>query len=107
MLLIGISRNAVCGSVGVVTAVELNNASSPRPRRLGSFSGGIVDFSLGISFHQFPRDTHVRFRANGADVVENDWLTEARCFGKSNISWDNVSEDLHAEIIACIICDLT
>src|SRR5215208_2366816 len=102
MLLMGTSRNAVCDSAGVAIGVELNRASSPRPRRLGSFSGGIVDFSLCILFHQLLGDTHVCFRANGANVVENDWLTEARCFGKSNVSGDNVSEDLRAEIIACI-----
>src|SRR5678815_6063472 len=98
MLSIGISCNAVWGSVGVAAGVELNNASSPRPRRLGSFSGGIV-FSLGILFHQFSRNAHIGFRSNGADVVQNDRLPEARCFREPNISRDHVSEDFGAEII--------
>src|SRR3981081_2124016 len=61
------------------------SASSPLPSRLGVFSVATV-FSLRASLDQFLGDIHISLRAARGRIVQNDRLSEARCFRESDIS---------------------
>src|SRR5687768_12748935 len=102
----GISRSAVSGSACVGAGLALNSASSPRPNRLGNFSGGIIHFSCGITFHQFSGNTHVRLGSDRSNVVQNDRLAKTWGFSEADIPRNHACEDLRAEILASVVGNL-
>src|SRR5579872_4988238 len=74
--------------------------SSPRPKTLRGFA------ELLFTFNDLASELEVGLRAAGADVVEQNGLTEARGFGKADVAGNGGLKDLRAEVLAQILGDL-
>src|SRR5208337_1232094 len=75
----------VTGSTAACASGSRMSAPSPRPSAFLSIS----DYLLG--------QLRIAFSAPTMDIIENNRLTKAWCFGQAHIAWDNALKHMCAE----------